>query len=408
MRSESRTRRDLRAIWIDGMAWSVMVGMGEQSIPACALAVGASSVAAGLSTTVPMVVGATLQLVLAPVVSRVRSLQRWVVLTCGLQALVFVPLAAGAWRGTLSEGVLYASATLYWTLGLAGNPAWVTWVEQHVPRALTHRFWARRQAWIHVFTMLGLLAAGFLLRRGSSDDAPLVAFALVFLGALLARLVSAWFLARQSELELHPPAARRVAPLELLARFRRGHDGRLLVALLASQAALSFALPYFFPWLLGPRGFGYAEAMALLAAAVLGRFLALPAWGAFARRRSLAALFLVSGALSVPVTLGWIVADGFVGLLAAQLFAGVALGGFELATFLAFFARIERNERTSVMTLFHLANALAFALGSLAGGALLAAQGGLADTASSAFVVVFAVAAGLRLLAYLLVVRAER
>lgn len=404
MRRESRTRRDLRAIWTDGMAWSVMVGMGEQSLPACALAAGLSSVAAGLTATLPMVVGAVLQLVLAPFVARARSLKAWVVLAASLQAVVFVPLAIGAARGALGAELLYACAVLYWTLAITGNPAWSTWIEQHVPRRLGVRYWSRRQGWIHVFTVLGLLGAGVLLERAGSPGEPLRAFAWVFLGAALARMVSAVFLVRQSEHEPHPPAARRVSLRAFLARFRGGHDGRLFVALIASQAALQFALPYFLPYVLGPLGFDYAQAMALLAAAVLGRFLTLPAFGELAHRRSLSALFLVGGALCVPATLGWIASERFLALLAAQLFAGAAFGAFELATFLAFFARIERDERTSVLTWYHLANALAFAAGSLAGGWLLQRGGSTAG----AFQLVFAVAAGLRVGAFALLLRAER
>lgn len=404
MRRARSTRRDLEAIWRDGMAWSVMVGMGEQAIPACALAIGATSIVAGLSATVPMVLGAALQLLLAPAVSRVRSLKRWVVLMCALQAVVFLPLAFGAWTGALPIAALYAFATLYWTLGISGNPAWSTWVELHVPRRLAYRYWAGRQAWIHVFTMFGLLAAGWIL-RSADRAAPLAAFAWVFLGAAIARAVSAAFLTTQSELEPHPAGARALTLRELIARLFGAREGRLLVALLASQAALQFAQPYFLAWLLGPRGLGYAEAMLLLAAAVLGRFLSLPAWGRFAERRSLAALFLVSGAACVPLTLLWIGAGGFGWLFAAQVFGGVALGGFELATFLAFFARIDRGERVVLLTWYHLANAVAFALGSLAGGWVLARGGALG---LDPFVLVFALAAFLRLLAFGMVARGVR
>ena len=325
-------------------------------------------------------------------------------LSAVLQGAVFLPLAVGAARGTAGAVFVYACATLYWTFALTGNPAWSTWVELHVPRTLGVRYWARRQGWIHVFTMLGLLTTGVLLERFALPGEPLAAFAWVFSGAALARAVSCAFLLRQSELEPHPSAARRVPFAAFLARFRGGHDGRLFLALFASQAALQFAVPYFLPYVRGPLGFDYASTMALLAAAVLGRFLALPAFGEFARRRSLSALFVLGGALCVPATLGWIVSDRFLPLLAAQLFAGAAFGAFELATFLAFFARIEREERTGVLTWYHVVNASAFAAGSLAGGALLERGG----SDARAFQVVFAVAAGLRFLAFLLVLRAER
>jgi hypothetical protein len=426
MRRTRHARADLRAIWIDGMAWSVMVGMGEHSIPACALAAGLSGVAAGLSSTVPMLIGAVLQLALAPLTARVRSLKRWVVLCCALQALAFVPLIVGSARGSLSGWLLYACAALYWTLGLAANPAWSTWVEAHVPRAVGFTYWARRTRWLHVFTILGLAGAGVLLELGSGARSPLLPFAWVFLGAALARAVSVGCLVGHREHDAHPPGMRSIGLASLAGRlvqrsdraragawwsvrnawsaFRATPFGALVAALLASQAALSFAQPYFVPYARGALGASWAETMGLLAAAVAGRFLTLPAWGRLARARSLSTLFLVGGAASVPATLFWSLSTDYLWLLGAQLFAGAAWGAFELATFLSFFDRIERAERTSLLAWFNLANAGAFAAGSLGGGAVLAALGSAPD----AYRLVFVVGAGLRLAAFLLVVRAER
>jgi MFS family permease len=61
--------------------------------------------------------------------------------------------------------------------------------------------------------------------------------------------------------------------------------------------------------------------------------------------------------------------------VALQAAAGVAWAALELGTLLAFFEDIERHERTSVLTYFNLANALAIATGTLLGAALFAELG---------------------------------
>src|ERR1700728_585759 len=58
-----RTRRDLQAMLGDGISFSLMVGMGETYLPAFVLALGMGQVASGLIGTIPLLVGAILQLV---------------------------------------------------------------------------------------------------------------------------------------------------------------------------------------------------------------------------------------------------------------------------------------------------------------------------------------------------------
>ena len=72
-------RKDLRAISADGAAASIMVGIGENYLPAFVLALTASQVACGLTPTVPQVLGALLQLAAPFALGRLRSHRRWVV-----------------------------------------------------------------------------------------------------------------------------------------------------------------------------------------------------------------------------------------------------------------------------------------------------------------------------------------
>ena len=56
-------RRNLRFLVGDGVCWAVMTGTGEWQFVLFALAIGLSEVQAGLVSTVPILLGALLQLV---------------------------------------------------------------------------------------------------------------------------------------------------------------------------------------------------------------------------------------------------------------------------------------------------------------------------------------------------------
>ena len=70
----------------DAASFSVMIGMGETYFAAFALALGTGETFAGLVATMPMLVGASLQLATPWFLQRTRSYKRWVILCASLQA----------------------------------------------------------------------------------------------------------------------------------------------------------------------------------------------------------------------------------------------------------------------------------------------------------------------------------
>lgn len=408
-RRPTELRANLRAIYLDGVAYSLMVGMGETYIPAFAVALGLSSVLSGLVATLPMLAGALLQLFSTRIVERLGSHRRFVILCVGVQAASFLPLVVAALLGHVPAALLYLFAALYWAAGMAANPAWNVWVQTLVPRRMRIHYFAVRSRALHIANFVGMFCAGWILDAGVREridpagDAgtPLYGFAIIFAFAALWRSLSTAMLARQTEPVPMPPRMRRVAPMEVVRRFRHGRDGRLLAYMFAVQFAWQVASPYFTPYMLGPLRFSYAEYMQMQAAAVFVKFVSLPMHGWIARRFGVRALLWVGGIGIVPTVLPWLFSENYGVLLAGQLVSGVAWSAYELATFLLFFDAIDPSERTSVLSTYNLGHALATAIGSLAGGFLLHAGD------ATAFRVVFATSCALRLATIFLLRRVE-
>ena len=382
-------RRDRRSILGDGVAFSVMIGMGESYLAAFVLAAGLGEVAAGLVATVPMLAGAVLQLVSPYAVRRLRSHRRWVVSCALLQAASFAPLIAQAWRGEASLALVYAAAAAYWGFGFATGPAWNTWVGTLIPAPERARFFARRSRWCQAAVLAGLLGAGAVLEWGDAGSERLGLFGALFAAAGLARLVSAGFLARQSEPVPLAEDHRHVSFVDFARRFRAGSDGRLLAYLLAMQLGVNIAAPFFTPYMLEHLGLSWLQFTVLTGAVFASRIVALPLLGRIAHRHGSRRL-LWAGALGItPLPLLWLLSDAYVALLAIQIAAGVAWGAVELAILLAFFEHIDASERTGVLTIFNLANALAIAAGAALGGLLFAAG----DGGRAGYLVLFALSA---------------
>lgn len=357
----------------DAVAFSAMVGLGESYVPAFALAVGLGEVTAGLVATLPVVAGGLVQLLTPWGVARLGSYRRWVVACAVGQALSFTPLIVGALAGRLSTGWLFVAACAYWACGMATSPAWNAWVGAVVPSERRAAYFASRARWGQVALLAAFVAGGTLLHVSSEID-PAFAFALIFPAAVVARLLSARFLASQSE----PPDLVQSHDLSPPWRGMQGlgADARgLLLYLLGAQAAVYVAAPYFTPYMLGRLSLSYAGYATLVAAALVARIVALPWLGKASRRRGHRFL-LWAGALGVvPLPALWLVSDAFLYLLGVQLLSGIAWAAFELATVLAFFEELEPRRRASLLAIFNLVNAVAMAAGCALGGWLLWALG---------------------------------
>jgi MFS family permease len=368
-------RRDLRAIIGDGVAFSVMVGIGESYIPAFALAAGLGEITAGLVATLPMLVGAVFQLVTPAAVRRLGSQRRWAVFCASAQAASFAPLVWAALAGHLSRPVLFFAAALYWGFGMATASAWNTWMTQIVPRRVRSRFFAVRARWCQVAVLAGLMAGGAALQIWSDARQPLLLFAALFTTALLSRAVSSRFLASQSEREGPPPDSLQISPAAFWETFRDPEHGRLLLYLIGTTLVVNISAPYFTPFMLGPLQLSYGEFAVLIGVSFVARIAAMPALGSLAHRTGSRRLLWFASLWIVPLPAMWLITQHFAWLLLVQVCAGIAWGAFELATLLVFFDHIPDRERTSVLSMFNLANALALVIGAGAGSLLFRAFG---------------------------------
>lgn len=398
----SQQQRDLRAMTADGVAFSAMVGLGEAYVPAFALAIGLGEVVAGLVATIPMLVGACLQLVTPLAVRQLGSYRRWVVLCARCQALSFVPLTVGAALGKLTLLWVGLSTVSYWAFGMSTSPAWNAWVTSLVPHEIRARFFARRARAAQAGLLAGLLAGGLALEHGGRHGLALPVFAALFGAAMMFRFASSRFLAAQSEAPGLAASHRALGAAAIWERLRSAGSVRVLTYLLVMQAMTHIAAPYFTPYMLGPLELSYGRFMTLIAASFAARVAVLPYLGRLAQQRGTRRVLWLGGVGIVPLPPLWLVSHDFYYLLGIQLLAGVAWAALEFATTLSFFEGIEESDRASVLSAFNLANAAAIALGALAGAQLFT----WLDGSAAGYAWLFVVSSAGRLLTLALLRRA--
>jgi len=402
-------RRDLWVTTADAAAFSLMVGCGETYIPAFALALGLGPVAAGMMASVPVLVGAIFQLITPLAVARLGTNRGWCIACTTVQAISFVPFAVWAIRGHATLAELLVAASVYWSAGMAGAPAWNTWMGTLIPEGMRTAYFANRSRIGQFSVFIGFVLGGLILQWGEGNGVTLLAFAGLFIVAAICRLVSTMMLVSCREFARPPAAGRLDEPAangsddtsfgwvrnlgRTLRRMADSPSGPLVTYLCCLVFTAQFSAPYFTPYMLRERGFSYHAFMLVLATSFLAKALFLPSLGRLGSRIGSLGLLWLGGLSVIPLSLFWLFSADVAYLVAVQVLAGGCWACWELAVALLFFDAVPHRDRTGVVTVYNLGLAIATVAGAATGGLLLRTLG----EDSRAYVTVFAVSSLLRL-----------
>jgi MFS family permease len=372
----STLKKDLSAMTADATACNVMVGVGETYLPAFVLALTGSQLACGLTATVPLLVGAILQLFVPFAIQRLHSYRRWVVVCAVVQALSFVPLIIASLVGSFSVIAVFGVIAIYWATGQAGGSAWNAWVEHLVPEKVRSKFFACRTRYVQLGVIVGFLGGGIALQLGHRGGYGLMPFALLFIGAAGSRLMSANYLDCQRDIKIPSTIGTSKPWSDFFAITTQGGNGRIILYILAAQLGCQISGPYFTPYMLGHLKLSYIGYVALICIAYLSRVAVASLWGYVVQKIGVNRLLWMSGLAIVPLPALWDLSDSFTYLAILQVFSGAVWGAYELANLLLIIESIPAAKKINILTIYNLVNALAIVVGSFVGGFLLTAFGG--------------------------------
>lgn len=377
----------MRASTIDGTAFCAMLGIGEANLSLFVLAAGLGQVLSGMVMTVPMLLGATLQLGSLWGARRVGGFRNWTALTAAVQALAWIPLGVMALIGVVPAWAVLASVILYQAAGQAAGATWTTWIGQMIPPHLRSRFFGRRARMLQLGNVAGLVVGGLILHAMVGERAMTEAsqsrsvaqgigwFAVLFGIAFLLRAVSAYYLYRQTDTGPVTDDHIHVHPIDFLRRVFTRPEGRLIATMVLMTLAVNIANPFFAAFMKDEVHLSYAQIMVISVAHILTKALVQKRCAEIGREYGAWTLLVFGGVLLVPISGLWLLMGSFWGLLGAQILAGVAWAAWELATLLLLLEVLPEHERTSLWSMFSLTNALMAVAGSTLGGLLLAGKG---------------------------------
>ena len=333
-----------RTLWIsikDGVAWSVMVGAGERYVSAFIILGQAGLTRIAGMHALPGLVGAVVQCFAADIVDAAGRRRPFCAGSAAAQALTWVPFCAGMFLPpAIGYWLMLASFALYIGFANFGAPAWNSMMGELVPADRRGRYFGLRNGVIGAGLIVSSLAAGAWVTYGR--DRPGLAhlglsslnfaFLTVFAVAMLARLVSAYYLHQMHE----PPYQRHPSDhftlLDFIRRAPRAHFGRFVFYCMGLNAGVGFIGPFFFWYILAELHFSPLAFAAIGAINWLANYGSSIVWGHVADRVGNKRVLAIGGIGLALVPLLLLVSDHFWWFAIAQAYDGIVTSAFSIAS----------------------------------------------------------------------------
>ncbi len=346
-RADFRTRRALRGSIAEGMCHAMMLGWSESYLGAFAVELGHDALALALLATVPLLVGALMQLLAAPLVHLLGSRKRLVVLGAALQAVSQLGFLAIAMAGDRRLSTLLVVKSVFWASGSLIAPPWGAWMAGLTAEVRRERYFALRSGMVELALLVAFGAGGVWL--DSAQGGTRERFAVLFALAMLARTTSAVLLAWQYDPGGSPSGG---APtFARLFEAAKGARWRVALYLGAMMFGANVAIPYFTPHMLRNLGFDFGEFALLLATSIAAKAVTFPLCHRIAARIGLRRLLLFSGIGVAALPLWWSFATTVESLLFAQLIGGATWAGLEYASFQLLLQSAAEHRRLEFLSL---------------------------------------------------------
>jgi MFS family permease len=353
----------------DGMAYSVQVGAGETYFSAFALFLRASAPQVALISTLPPLLASSAQ-IFSAWAGKHFGRRQLVVWGCAFQALLWLPIVlVPVLIPSHAVAALLVLLALYYGANNLAAPQWTSIMRDLVSERRRGRYFGHRTRLTTIATFVSLVVCGVLLHELDTTGRTYFGFALIFVIAFVARVISVYHLTFLHEPPVHGP----VPDMHIEQWWRSLKSTGALgfstyVALM--NAAVGLSSPFFTVYMLRDLKLSYLEFTMLSGTSVFVQFLMLGTWGRIADVYG-NRLVLIVTSISLPIVPAvWILSDDFWALIAFQALSGLSWSGFTLATGNLLYEVVPRTRRAAYVAFHNVGTAAGVFAGAMLGAAL--------------------------------------
>jgi len=375
--SREDTEKTKKYSIVDGSAYNVMYGFGEQYITPYALKLGASSSEVGIIASVPSFIGAIFQIVGAKLSEHYKTRKRVVLFFVLIQALMILPLFLVP-LFTKSMLLLTIIFSLYLMAANAAGPGWNSWIGAVIPDSERAEYFSRRNKITIIFLVISVLIAGTILNY-FTDKNIWVGFGILFIISFLGRIISWYYLTKQVEPEYIINDSEKFSFRDFLKRLPETNFGNFVMFRSLVAFAVMIASPFFAVYMLKDLQFTYIQYTIIVLVPMLIKILTVTYWGKYSKRLGTRNIMIVSAILIAFIPIAWFIAGYFYFghpiifflIMIAESISGFAWAGFELTTFTYVLETVTPPKRARCVAYFNILFGVAVLIGGLLGSFLV-------------------------------------
>jgi MFS family permease len=365
---DPQTDTSLRHSLKDAVAFSVMSGGLETYFSAFALFLKATASQVAFLATFPNLLGSLAQLLSAWIGHRLNQRRPLIVIGAYTQAAILPLMILLPWLfPEYAISILLVCLTFYYAAAHFIAPQWMSLMGELVSERRRGRFFARRTALATITSFAALCTAGVILHTFNLFAITTAGFALLFVIAFIARLKSAYHLARMHEPHAHAASVEPVYSLRWLSGEQYRPALRFSLLFVLMQSAVGISAPFFSVYMLKTLEFTYLQYIANIGTAVLVQFLTLSYWGRISDVMGNRLVLLTTGSIIPFLPAMWVWTGNFWYLMCIQIVSGFCWAGFSLSAGNIMYELIPREKRATYQALQSVVMTLGVFCGSMLG-----------------------------------------
>ncbi len=402
----------LRYSVLDGAAYYAMYGFGEYYFAAYALLLNATDFQLGILATFPILIASIMQLFSINLMHKFKSRKKSVLALVFLQGLMILPIILIYHIESYRLTLLTLLVTLYSIFGWLSNPIWVSWIGDLVPEKIRGKFFSNRQLVASSTMFVSFIIAGFILTYAKDNFVNEYAgFAVIFIIAVIARLISVYFLSKQYEPKLKIKKQDNFSFKQFLKEFKKRYKLGYFNVIIAYLSFMYFGLyitsPYIIAYLFKDLHFSYLQYVLFTATSLLFELAFLPIWGSFIDKYGPLKILKLTGYLLpiVPVLLAF--SKSLPILILTQVVGGFLWAGFTVSSINFMLETTTKEKRVAAFAYYNFISGVFIFIGSLIGAYIikLALELNLSSISSifwSKYIIILLLGALMRLIAALI------
>jgi MFS family permease len=366
---KSTVERSLDASIKDGASYSVMMGLGEAYVGACAVFLGASDSLVALIGTVPLFLGSWAQVMTPRLIDRSGVRRRWYMIGSLVQALTWIPMTASLFAPkAVGAWLLMVGFVLYFAAVQFTVPPWLSTMGDLVPPATRGRYFGRRTAIGISLQFLAGVLGGEGLSVFKQDGREALGYAIIFTAAFLARWSSIYFLAKMAEPPYVPREDEAFTLWQFLRRLPKSNFAKFAVFVACLMASAQFVGCLFnIYWLRTLRYPYWWQYTACINSILVVQVPALIFWGRAADRFGNKRVLAVTSIGITVLPALWLISTHIVLAILLQLWSGFFWSGFNQSVQNFLLDAVSPPKRTRCTAYLNLIQNFGLLVGGVAG-----------------------------------------